>query len=139
MDDRYAINLAKTKFREGFNTGDIERVMSVYAEGVLEMWEGEPTFGGPDAHHELRYRWTKLFREYQVEMAPMVADIVLHGDSANVWGWHKFWLTPKAGGERVLVKYRFVEVWGRQKDGTWKVVFAISGKEHEPRMAKTAA
>jgi len=31
MDDVYAINVAKSQFRDGFNTGDRDLVLSVFA------------------------------------------------------------------------------------------------------------
>ena len=37
MDDVYAINVAKSNYREGFNTADVERVLSVFAPEFTDM------------------------------------------------------------------------------------------------------
>lgn len=38
--DEYAISVAKTEYREGYNTGDLERVLSVVADSFSNMSEG---------------------------------------------------------------------------------------------------
>ena len=44
MDDVYSINLAKTIFREGFNGGDLEAVLSIYDDAYADMSFGMPSF-----------------------------------------------------------------------------------------------
>jgi hypothetical protein len=43
MDDVYAINVAKSNYREGFNTADVERVLSVFAPEFTDMSDSRPT------------------------------------------------------------------------------------------------
>ena len=44
MDDTYLINVAKTEFREGYNRGDVDRILSVFdEEGFTDMSEGVPS------------------------------------------------------------------------------------------------
>jgi hypothetical protein len=49
MDDTYAINVAKTEYREGFNTGDADRVVSVFAPEFTDNSDGRPSRYGKDA------------------------------------------------------------------------------------------
>jgi len=43
MDDIYKINVAKTEFREAYNTGDVDRLLAVFGgEGFTSMLEGGP-------------------------------------------------------------------------------------------------
>ena len=49
LDDRYAINAAKTELREGYKNADVERILSVYADAFTDMSDGQATFFGPDA------------------------------------------------------------------------------------------
>lgn len=44
LDDRYAINAAKTKLREGYNNADVERILSVFADGFTDMTDGQASF-----------------------------------------------------------------------------------------------
>ena len=54
MDDTYAINVAKTEYREGFNTGDADRVVSVFAPEFTDNSDGRPSRYGKDAPAKLR-------------------------------------------------------------------------------------
>ena len=40
MDDVYAINVAKSNYREGFDTADVERVLSAFAPEFTDMSDG---------------------------------------------------------------------------------------------------
>src|SRR5689334_18298961 len=107
MDDVLAIEIAKTEFREGFNTGDVGRVLSVFAPGFIDMTAGQPGFYGLEARIQLERRLTQLFAAYRVRMFMMVADISVDGDLATDWGWHKLWLTPHQGGATKFVRLRY--------------------------------
>src|SRR6059058_284625 len=52
--DEYGISVAKTEYREGYNTGDVERILSVFADSFTNMSEGEPSFYGDEAKQALR-------------------------------------------------------------------------------------
>ena len=49
MDDTYAINVAKTEFREGFNSGNPDRVLSVFAAEFTDNSARRPSRYGKDA------------------------------------------------------------------------------------------
>ena len=129
MND-YAINIAKTEFREGYNTGDIDRVASVFnAGGFTDMSEGEPSKYGAEAAAVLRERLAELFSTYSVRMTPIIIDIVVTGNSAYDYGWHEFILTPKSGGEPVRKRQRYFELWNRDGNGKWKIAMYFTNSD----------
>jgi ketosteroid isomerase-like protein len=129
----YAIEIAKTEFREGFNTGDVERVLAVFAPAFIDMSAGQPGFYGPEARNQLERRLKELFAVYKVRMFMMVAEINVVGDFATDWGWHKFWLTPKEGGETQFLRLRYSEQWVKQ-NGEWKIAFLFTAADLQPQM-----
>lgn len=130
MDDIYAINIAKTEFREGYNTGDIDRVANVFkATGFTDMSEGEPSKYGAEAGAVLRKRLTELFSAYSVKMTPIIIDIVVTGNSAYDYGWHEFVLTPKLGDESVRKRQRYFELWNRNANGEWKIAMYFTNSD----------
>lgn len=133
MDETWAIKLAKTEFREGFNTGDSARVLSVFADGFIDMSAGQPGFYGPEARVHLSQRLDDLFAEYHVRMFMMIAEIAVSGDIATDWGWHKMWLTPKSGGEIRFVRLRYSEQWIRV-NGDWKILLLLTAPDIAPRL-----
>lgn len=137
MNNDYLISLAKTEYREGYEAGDIERILSVFSENLVNWAEGDASFYGAEGKQALREQLEDLFARYTAEMAVIIIDIAINGDTAFDWGWHKLSLTSKVTGEVAHTKYRYYETWKRQADGNWKIDFLISNKEHTPRMLKT--
>lgn len=134
MDDIYAINLAKTEFREGYNTGDVGRVLSAFSEGLVDMSADEPAFYGPEAYAVMRHRLEHLFSAYQAEMKVIISEIKLLGEMAWDWGWHVLTLTPRDGGETTTQRFRYSEMWVRTPDGQWKIVFFMTARDLPPAM-----
>jgi len=134
-----AISLAKTEYREGYNSGDADRVLSVYAPEFTDFSEDTPSYYGAEAAKALRIRLGELFARYRAEMAVIIIDIAEAGDTAVDFGWHKLTLTPKNGGEAKKIKYRYYETWKRQPDGQWKIDFVITNRELPPQMLPEGA
>ena len=132
-DDQYAISLAKTEYREAYNSGDIDRLLAVFASGFTDCSDGEPSFYGEEARRALRLRSQELFRRYQVEISVIMIDIVVKDDFAYDWGWHKLRLTDKTTHQVTDTKYRYFETW-KKENGDWKIGYIITNKELEPRM-----
>jgi ketosteroid isomerase-like protein len=133
MNDVEAISTLKTEYREGYDNGDVERVLAVFAPGFIDMEESQPGFYGPEAYEQLRVRLSELFRVYQTRMVMQIADISVTGDFAVDWGWHKLWLTPRSGGRTRFTKFRYAQHWVRFPNG-WKCVLLISGRDPVPQM-----
>jgi ketosteroid isomerase-like protein len=137
MDDFYAINAAKTELREGYNTADVDRILSVFADAFTDMSDNLPSFyssSGRNTKTVLRARLEKLFREYAVEFAPIVIDIKVAGELAVEHGWHQMKLFPKVGGEEELRRTRYVEVWRRDPQLGWRIVLFIDNRDQEPEL-----
>jgi ketosteroid isomerase-like protein len=134
LDDRYTINAAKTKLREGYNRADVERILSVFADGFTDMTDGQASFFGVDAKTVLRAKLEKLFREYQVELAPVIMDIAIAGDLAIAYGWHVLTLRPKAAGTPEVKRTRYAEMWSRDSNLAWHIVFLMDNADQKPEL-----
>ncbi len=134
MNDIYAINDAKTEFREGFNTGNVDTVLSVFADRVTDFSDGFPSFFGEEGKKVLRHRLEKLFQSCNVRLVVTIIDIEILGDTAIEYGWHECTMTPKRNGEARVIRERYVDIWRRQADGTWKISLFINNADHEPEM-----
>jgi ketosteroid isomerase-like protein len=122
MDDTYAINVAKTEYREGFNTGDADRVVSVFAPEFTDNSDGRPSRYGTDAPDKLRRYLEDLFADYETRLNIIMVGIVIAGNFAYDYGWHELTLTPLNGGESRLVRKRYLELWKKQKGGEWRII-----------------
>jgi ketosteroid isomerase-like protein len=134
MDDQTAILTAITEYREAFNTSDVERLLSVFGASYTDMSFGVPSFYGDEAPRVLRTRMERLFAAYRAEMKISVIIVNVLGEMAYDCGWHILTLTPKSGGAPVTTRQRYVELWARQTDGSWKIRFYMDNPDLPPAM-----
>ena len=121
MDDVYAINVAKSNYREGFNTADVDRVLSAFAPEFTDMSDARPTrYGGAAA--KLRRCLGTLFAKYEARLNVIIIPISVLGNIAFDYGWHELTLKPRRGGEPVYRRTRYMEVWNKQLNGDWKIL-----------------
>lgn len=134
MDDICAINLAKSRFREGFALGDEEQILSIYADAFVDMSFGMPSFYSGDAKDVFRSRLKRLFREYNAEMAINIVEVALDGDRAMDRGLHILTLISKMSGEKLLVSTRYFEIWRRDILKGWLITRFIDNLDHTPQL-----
>ena len=129
MDDLYAINVAKTEFRECFNLGDTSRMLAIADPDIVNFSDGQPSEFGKNGLDALKTRLANLFERFTAKLAVIVIEIRLHGDVAYDYGWHDLTLTPKEGGQPVHRRNRYVDVWRRNKEGQWKLWMYIDNQD----------
>ncbi len=130
-EDRIAI--ARTEYREAYNSGDVERLVSVFAPQFIDWSDGEPSFYGYDSAKALRHRASALFDRYHVNLGIIMARVTVLEGLATERGWYKVRLTHKITGEISSTLYRYSETWIRV-NGEWKINFTITNRELPPRM-----
>ena len=130
MDAKYAINLAKTTYREAYEQGDVKKLLSVFAtEGFTDMSEGLPSKYAQEASTVLRSRAEQVFADYRVELNIIIIDVVIQGDTAHDYGWHEWIFTPKAGGPVVRRRDRYFELWTHEQDGSWRISLFLNNTD----------
>jgi ketosteroid isomerase-like protein len=130
MDEIYRINVAKTEFREGYNRGDVDQLLSVFTdESAVDMSEGQPSHFDTAAREGLRKRSAELFAEYSVGLVVIIIEIIVLGNTAYDYGWHEFTLTPKNGGEKIRRRHRYFELWKKDSSGDWKISLFINNSD----------
>ena len=134
MDDGYAIRLAKTKLRDAYNKGDVSRVLAVYADAYNDMSSGLASFYGTEAKAVLKHRLKNLFARFRAELAVTIISIRVQGLLAFDWGWHKLTLTPKKGSGSITTRTRYLEIWQKGADGSWKIAIFFDNLDVPPQM-----
>lgn len=129
MDSIYEINVAKTEFREAYNTGNVDRLVDLFGDSAVSMSESIPSRFGSAVKADLRDRTTELFAKYRVQLVPIVINIVPCGEKMLDYGWHEFTLTPKAGGTTVRKRQRYMELWSKDAKGEWKISFYMNNED----------
>jgi len=121
MDDLFAINSAKTAFREGFNSADVNRILATADPELVSFSDGQASEFGESGLEAFRIRLENLFAGYTAKLVVIVIEIRLQGEIAYDYGWHELTLIPKQGGSPIRRRDRYVDIWRRSKDGNWKL------------------
>ena len=136
MDDIYQINVAKTEFREAYNRGDVDQLLSVFEEqGFTDLSEGGPSLFEKAARNKLREHSAELFAQFTVTLAVIIIEITVLGDTAYDYGWHEFTLSPKNGGETICKRQGYFELWKKNSSGDWKISLFINNADVREELA----
>ena len=75
MDDMYAIDVAKTEFREAFNHGDPSRILEIADPGLVNFSDRQPSEFGESGSASLKRRLEKLFADYNAKLSVIAIEI----------------------------------------------------------------
>lgn len=134
MDDRHAIRLAKTKLRDAYKHGNVNGVVSVFADRYVDMSAGLASFYGAEARAVLKHRMKKLFARYDAQLAVTIVSIRVQGSLAFDRGYHSLTLTPRKGGRPITTRTRYLEIWQKSAGEEWKIAVFIDNVDVPPQM-----
>ena len=129
MDDLYAVNVAKTEFREGFNLGDAARILAIADPQLVSFSDGQPSEFGESGLEALDIRLKNLFERFTTSLTVIVNEVRIEGDVAYDYGLHDLTLTPKDGGQPINRRNRYVDIWRRNKEDRWKLWMYIDNRD----------
>jgi ketosteroid isomerase-like protein len=129
MDDLYAINVAKSEFRDSFNFSDASRLLAIADPDLVNFSDGRPCEFGGSGLEALKTRMEELFGKFSAKLEVIVIEIRLQGDVAYGYGWHNWTLTSKAGAQLIHRRDRYVDIWRRNKKGEWKLWMYMDNRD----------
>lgn len=130
--DTKAIESAINDFIEGYNAGEVDRLLKVYSDDFIDMSVGAPTVQGKEALEYTESKLKETFANYTGNLSVSTDRISVSGDVAYTYGSFEVRLKPKDKGEDVLIHRRFLEIWRKQGDGNWKVIASMDNNVPTP-------
>jgi uncharacterized protein (TIGR02246 family) len=99
---------------------DADQTTAFYAENGTFLAPGAPIASGKDA---IRKTWAGLMESpgFALSFAPSKIEISKSGDYAYEIGDYQLTLNGKDGKSQTA-KQKYVVVWGKQADGSWKAL-----------------
>jgi ketosteroid isomerase-like protein len=125
-DDVAKLRHMAREFAEGFNAGDVERIMRFYGDCYVDINLRNPV----QSWQERREYYAQLIRRggFHVQVQP--EEILIRGDFAFIRG--TIGLTPgSALGDSDRKELRYVEIAQRQQGGSWQVMWGMYGPVQE--------
>ncbi len=124
-----AIDASNTRFSESFRRGDAAALAATYtSDGVVMMANG-PSWEGVDA---IRQGFTGFLSTVSVSNLKLTThDIIIGAGNAVERGTYEMTVHAKSGtAADVNDKGKYITVWERQPDGSWKIIRDMSNSDN---------
>lgn len=107
-----------------YNAEDFQNVMSVfYAKNAIVMSPNAPARRTKEAILRMYQKDAELNIEH-VDTS-VAEDVRVSGNTAVAWGMDTGTTTPRSGGAPVPYSLKWLMVFERQSDGTWKCLYEM--------------
>jgi uncharacterized protein (TIGR02246 family) len=115
---RQAIDAGNRQWSEGWAKGDPAMVAAIFADDGVQLAGNGKIIKGREQIKE-RQKTAMQGADPGVKVTVTTLNVWLDGDTAYETGKYKYEYTEK--GKPGVDEGRFVTVWKRQKDGSWKL------------------
>ena len=115
---RRAIDKGNAQWSEGWAKGDAAMVAAIFAEDGVQLAGSGKIIKGPQQIME-RQKVAMQGADPGVKVTVTTVNVWLDGDTAYETGKYKYEYTEK--GKPGTDEGRYVTIWKRQKDGSWKL------------------
>jgi uncharacterized protein (TIGR02246 family) len=121
METRQAIEKMNPEFLDAYNRGDAAAIAALYAEDCAVLAPNQPTVRGRQAIETL---WKGIIEQIGGTHSIETVEMADAGDLAYQWA------TYSLGGGEVSDVGKFVEIYNRQADGSWKIRLTIFNSDN---------
>lgn len=97
-------------------TANLDALVRLFAEDAIILGPSQPAISGKPA---IRAWWKGILDQFTVEAVHDLEEVTSIGEVVVVRGKGRGQLKPRAGGAAVLIDTWFLQVYRRQRDGTF--------------------
>ncbi len=135
--DEAAIRAASAAWSAAAQAKDIDKSMSFYTDDAMQASQDAPVIQGKAA---LREGWQKMFQfdGPGLSFAAQTVNVAKSGDLATEYGTYLLETADK-NGKFTDQKGKYLVVWKKQADGTWKATMEMANSDAPPPAPAPAA
>jgi len=128
--DVEAINRASEEFVAAIKANDTEGLVSLYTADAVLMPPNDAAAKGSEAVRA----WMQSFLDQftMEDFTISTEEITVADDWAFRSGTFAMTASPAAGGEQIEDAGKFIEIWQRQADCSWKMAWDIWNSDNPP-------
>ena len=119
-NDVTLINDLLGEYVASIQAGDMDRWIGLWIPEGKQMPPGAPARVGLE---EIREGNSPMFDLFDTKMNVFLDELRAFGDHAYTHGNYDYAMTPKEGGRAIIGSGKFLSIYKKQEDGSWK--FAI--------------
>jgi uncharacterized protein (TIGR02246 family) len=126
---RHAIDAGNARFVESMKRSDAAGLASYYADGAVVMLPNGPAWEGTAG---IKQGFTDFFSNLAVPDFQLTThDVIVELGTAVERGTYDMTIHPKNGtGADITDRGKYITVWERQPDGSWKISRDISNSDN---------
>lgn len=126
-EDEKLLRTVAREFEEGFNFRDVDRIMRFYGDIYVDVNLRNPV----QTKAERREYYARVMARPGIHIKVQPTAIMVREDLAFVRG--TILLTQDAGcaGEVTKTELRYLEIYERAQDGSWRVIWGMDGPVQE--------
>ena len=113
-----SIDSSLAKFAVAITTGDTAGMLSIYTDDAVVMPQGMPAVRGRAAVSQYNAGMFSMFTVSNASFS--TTDLIVAGDYAIESGIYRMTMKPKTG-PAMPDTGKYISVWRRQSDGSWKM------------------
>jgi uncharacterized protein (TIGR02246 family) len=106
------------RYSSSLNSGDIDAWIALWTDDGIQMPPNSPPVVGKD---QIRERNKGVLDQFSFDIGITNEEVGVAGDWAYARGTYTASLTPKNGGEAIFIDGKYMTIFGRQPDGSWKI------------------
>ena len=106
---------------------DIEKTVGYWADNAVVMSAGQPVLSGKQAIRQMVEKSYKM-PGFRISWQPQSVEVSESGDMAYLIGNSQISFADSTGNP-ITIHNKAVEIWRKQRDGSWKNVVDISTPE----------
>jgi uncharacterized protein (TIGR02246 family) len=118
--DEAAIRSADAAWTKAAESKDVTSFAAVYADNAVLMAPGAPMTSGKDAITKA-FTGMSADKNFALSFGPTKIEVAKGGDMAYELGDYSLTMSDKKGKAQTS-KGKYVVVWGKQSDGSWKAL-----------------
>lgn len=118
-DEKAKIQGTMDEYSAAVLEGNLERWISVWQEDAVRMPANQPQAVGVE---QIKASVAPGFEMFDTDKFNInMEEIQVLGDEAYARGVYSYAMTPKGGGERIESSGKFLTLFKKQEDGSWKI------------------
>ncbi len=125
--DVEAIHGVLNEYVAAVNNGDVDGWLGTFADDAVVFPPYHPQLTGKEAIRS--WAVTSLFEPFNIQLSASNQEVQIVEDWAFAHGYYSFTMTPKAGGKVIEDTGKYLNIFKRQPDGSWKYAREIHNSD----------
>ena len=126
-DDRSLILEIEQRYVASTNASDLMEFDELFAEDAILMMPDRPAVTGREA---IVAHYREFFRSIKARIASVVAEVEVFKSIVFVRGAFNYSMAPKMGGEAIVMKGKFINLYKKDEMDEWRIWRSINNIDH---------